>query len=411
MKKYILLSVGVLMVLGSFAQNKNFTYKFYGQIRTDLYYNSRANEETVDGLFYMYPKDIKEDADGKDLNATANGSFYTLYTRAGLDVTGPMLGKAKTSAKIEVDFRGSGTSYSMIRLRHAYLSLDWKKSGLLLGQAWHPLYGDVAPQILNLATGAPFQPFSRAPQIRYQYKVSDVRLTAAAIWQSQYLSAGPVGKSQNYIKNSCVPEFYVGADYKKNGWLIGAGVELLSLKPRTESVMKDANGNDNTYKVDERITTLSYEVHLKYTDKDWFVAAKSLLSSNLTHTSMLGGYGIKEVDQRTGEQEYTPIRNSSTWVNVVYGQKWKPGVFLGYIKNLGTKDALVSKSLYGTGTDVDQVVTGGAELTYNLPHWKFGLEYTLCSAWYGDLNVSNGKITDTHSVRNNRVVATAIFMF
>ena len=115
--------------------------------------------------------------------------------------------------------------------------------------------------------------------------------------------------------------------------------------------------------------------------------------------------------ERTGEQEYTPIRNSSTWVNVVYGQKWKPGVFLGYIKNLGTKDALVSKSLYGTGTDVDQVVTGGAELTYNLPHWKFGLEYTLCSAWYGDLNVSNGKITDTHSVRNNRVVATAIFMF
>ena len=205
MKKYILLSVGVLMVLGCFAQNKNFTYKFYGQIRTDLYYNSRANEETVDGLFYMYPKDIKEDADGKDLNATANGSFYTLYTRAGLDVTGPMLGKAKTSAKIEVDFRGSGTSYSMIRLRHAYLSLDWKKSGLLLGQAWHPLYGDVAPQILNLATGAPFQPFSRAPQIRYQYKVSDVRLTAAAIWQSQYLSAGPAGKSQNYIKNSCVP--------------------------------------------------------------------------------------------------------------------------------------------------------------------------------------------------------------
>ena len=31
--------------------------KFYGQIRTDFYYNSRANEETVDGLFYMYPKD------------------------------------------------------------------------------------------------------------------------------------------------------------------------------------------------------------------------------------------------------------------------------------------------------------------------------------------------------------------
>ena len=67
------------MAVSSFAQKKDFSYKFYGQIRTDLYYNSRANEETVDGLFYMYPKDEVLDENGKDLNATANGSFYTLY--------------------------------------------------------------------------------------------------------------------------------------------------------------------------------------------------------------------------------------------------------------------------------------------------------------------------------------------
>ena len=30
-------------------------------------------------FFYMYPKDKIYDTDGKDLNATANGSFYTLY--------------------------------------------------------------------------------------------------------------------------------------------------------------------------------------------------------------------------------------------------------------------------------------------------------------------------------------------
>ena len=49
------------MAAGSFAQNKDFKFKFYGQIRTDFYYNSRANEETVDGLFYMYPKDKVRD--------------------------------------------------------------------------------------------------------------------------------------------------------------------------------------------------------------------------------------------------------------------------------------------------------------------------------------------------------------
>lgn len=95
MRKYLFLFTFLLLSAKSFAQDKDFNYKFYGQIRTDFYYNSRANEETVDGLFYMYPKDKVYDATGKDLNATANGSFYTLYTRLGIDVQGPKLGRAK----------------------------------------------------------------------------------------------------------------------------------------------------------------------------------------------------------------------------------------------------------------------------------------------------------------------------
>ena len=226
--------------------------------------------------------------------------------------------------------------------------------------------------------GAPFQPFSRAPQIRYRYTEKNFQLTGAAIWQSQYLSQGPAGKSQEYIKKSCIPEIYIGADYKNGGLLAGVGIEMLSLKPRTEATGE----NNKKFQVDERITTLSYEAHVKYTNKDWFVGAKSVLGSNLTQASGLGGFGVKSVNERTGEQKYTPIRFSSSWLNVVYGQKWKPGVF-----------------------------TAGAELTYNVPHWKFGLEYTLSSAWYGSLNTSSGKIKDTHAVCNNRIVAVAMFMF
>lgn len=407
MKKYILLSLCLMAASGSFAQTKDFKFKFYGQVRTDLYYNSRANQETVDGLFYMYPKDRNRDPDGNDLNSTPNGNFYTLYSRLGVDVAGPQLGNAKTSAKVEMDFRGTSTSYSVVRLRHAYFNLDWGKSALLLGQTWHPLFGDVSPQILNLSVGAPFQPFSRAPQIRYRYTNRSFQFTGAAVWQSQYLSQGPVGKSQEYIKKGCIPEVYIGANYKGGGWLAGAGIEMLSLKPRTEATGE----NGKSYKVNERITTLSYEAHVKYTDKNWFVGAKSVLGSNLTQASGLGGFGIKSVDERTGKQKYTPIRFSSSWLNVVYGQKWKPGVFVGYAKNLGTSDALVSEKLYGTGTNLDQLMTAGAELTYNVPHWKFGLEYMLSSAWYGSLKQSNGKITDTHAVCNNRIVAVAMFMF
>ena len=99
-----------------FAQNKDFKFKFYGQIRTDFYYNSRANEETVDGLFYMYPKDKVRDEDGNDLNSTPNSNFLYLVFTLGRRCGRSKLGTAKTSAKVEIDFRGTGTSYSVIRL-------------------------------------------------------------------------------------------------------------------------------------------------------------------------------------------------------------------------------------------------------------------------------------------------------
>ena len=103
---------------------------------------------------------------------------------------------------------------------------------------------------------------------------------------------------------------------------------MISLVPRTQSSV-----GDKVYKVNERITSVSGEVHVKYTTPMWYFAAKSTLASNLTQTSMLGGYGVCNVDTITGKQYYTPIRTSSSWINVVWGKKWKVGVFGGYMKN------------------------------------------------------------------------------
>lgn len=412
-KKYLLLAALVGMSAGAMAQKKGFSYKFYGQVRADLFYNTRTNSETVDGLFYMYPLDKLPDADGNDLNDQGNGNLYALYSRVGVDVAGPMLGKARTSAKVEVDFRGSGTSYSLFRLRHAYFNLDWGTSALLVGQTWHPLYGDVAPEILNLNMGAPFQPFSRAPQVRYRFTRKHFQLTASAIWQSQYLSVGPASdkagetstsKSQNFIKNSCVPEFYVGMDYRRPELIAGAGVHVSSIRPRTKSVV----GSD-TYKVDERVTGVSAEAHLKYTHERFLLSAKSVLGTNLTQTSTVGGYGITSVDPRTGEQTYTPLRTSATWLNVAYGKTWRPALFFGYLKNLGASTEV--SDVLGTGINLDQLLNATAELTYNRGNWKLGAEYSLCNAWYGDEFSAKAKALSSHTVMNHRVVMTAIYQF
>ena len=424
MKKTGLFLAFALLAAGTAsAQKKHFDYKFYGQIRTDLFYNSRSNSETVDGLFYMYPKDEMKDPNGEDLNGAPNGNFYTLYTRLGVDVKGPKLGHGiRPSAKVEVDFRGSGTSYSMIRVRHAYFNLDFKKhSSLLVGQTWHPLYGDVAPDIMNLNMGAPYQPFSRAPQARYRFHQKNFQLTAAAIWQSQYLAVGPadnevgtVGtkKSQDFLKNGLTPEFYLGLDYKTPHLLAGVGVEMMSMTPRTTSdITKENSAGDTyseTYRVHERITSLSYEAHVKYQKESFLLAAKSVLGSNLTQTSTVGGYGITATDPVTGEQEYTPLKTSHTWVNVMYGKKLRGGLFGGYLKNLGATEKV--NGLIGAGLDLDQLATATAEISYNLPNWKFGVEYSYCNAWYGS-NDEKGKVVDTHRVDNHRIVAVALFQF
>ena len=418
MKKIALSLMAALVAVGGMAQinlGKDVSLKIYGHVRTDFFYNSRANVESVDGLFYSYPKDEKLDPNGEDLNGSASSNMYAVYSRMGFDFAGPMIGKAKTSAKIEFDFRGNGNdNLSALRLRHAYFNFDWGKSKVLVGQTSHPFFGDVSPQILNLNTGSPFQPFGRAPQIRYRYNSGALQLQAAAVWQSQFKSHGPsatdgTGNSriQAPHKNANVPELALGIDYKANGWIVGVGVDMLSIVPRVTSF--DENKKP-LYKVDERLTTVSYEAHLKYQKDKWFVAAKSVLGSNFTHTSMLGGYGIKAQDKETGEREYTPFRNSSNWINVVYGKKWKPGIFLGYIKNLGTADDMVSTTYYGTGTNIDKLMTGTFELTYNVPHWKIGAEYNYTEAYYGTTQ-KDGKVKDTHSVGNNRLVLSATYSF
>lgn len=412
MKKCSFLSLGIFMAASCFARTKDTVCTFYGQVRADYFYNSRANVEMVDGLFYLYPKGRVEGTSGGDLNAVPNSGLYLLYSRLGVDVKGPDMGAFRTSAKVEADFRGSGGAFSVLRLRHAYFELHRKRSAWLVGQTWHPLFGDVSPRIQNLGTGAPFQPFSRAPQIRYRYTATHWQMTAAAVWQSQFLSKGidvadasQSVRSQEYLKRSGIPEIYLGADYMSPRFMAGAGMELLSIRPRMA-------GGGNARQGKERITTLSYEAHARYTSPRWFIAAKSVLGANLTQVSSLGGFGIKAVDPLDGKQEYTPLRFLSTWMNAVHGRKWKKGIFAGYARNLGTDEAILDGTvLYGTGTDIAHLATLGFECSYNLPQWRFGLEYTWSRAQYEAGTPATGKTVDAHAVSNHRAVAAAVFLF
>lgn len=413
MRKITLLCLSLLAISSSFAQKKDFSYNFYGFVRGDLFYNSRANVEGVNGTFFLYPMDIEEDTQGEDLNAVANGSFYTFTTRLGLDIQGPNLGSARTAVKIETDFGGFGASPTMLRIRQAYVALNWEKDQLLIGQTWHPLFGEVSPDILNLSSGAPFNPFNRSPMIRYQHQFGQLKLTAATVWQLQSLSSGPNGASAEYIKNSMVPEIYVGLDWKTdNGWQAGINANLVSLKPYSRDQIYDPSTMTfSTYKIDGRMTALTYGAYVRYAEQNFSFAAKSFLASGIDNSSVLGGYGMSKMDTANGEYEYSPFRHSLSWMNLTVGSTWKGGLFLAYAKNLGTSDELTSPLVYGKGLNIDQLYSVNPNFSYNKGNWKIGIEYCLRTAYYGTIDLKDGQVRDTHSVTNHRLLGLLVYNF
>lgn len=407
---YALLLATILLpttLLANEESNKKFD--FYGFIRTDLFYNSRDNVAGFNEIFYLYPMDVELDAAGNDLNGDSTSGIFAFITRLGVNLNPHKIGSASVSGKVEVDFGGYGSFNMLLRLRHAYFDVAWESGhSLIFGQTWHPLFGNVMPYMNNVSTGAPYQPFSRAPQIRYTYKNGGLELLAAAMCQIQYNSSGPNGTSNEYQLNSSIPEVYIGGNYYADKMQFGGGINILTIAPRTTSTI-----GDQTYSVDETMTSVSGEVHLRYTNNKFHIGAKTIYASALDHMAMLGGYGVTSIDSTNGEQQYAPLHNSTTWVNITYGKKWKPSLFVGYTKNLGSSEALISTDkIYGRGLDIDQLLGINAGFTYNPSSaLSFGLEYSPTVAWYGDINLSSGRVYNTHDITNHRVVGTATYYF
>nr|MCR5351717.1 VCBS domain-containing protein [Bacteroidales bacterium] len=258
-----------------------------------------------------------------------------------------------------------------------------------------------------LNTGAPFGPFSRTPQVTMDLSLSDeLTLTAAAIWQMQYVSAGPDGASANYIKYAGTPEAYLGLTFKQNGFLVKAGVDLLSIKPRHD------NG---VVKVSDRITTVSPFLYAQYSKGLFAVKAKTIFAQAGEHMNLNGGYGVSAINA-DGSWEYTPTRNSSTWVSLSYGKKAQVVLFGGYVQNFGTTEDLIGPLYFSKNSfsNMNRMYRIAPEFIYNLGKVAFGVEYELTSVQYGtsaDMGKRGLATKNLHWVSNNRIQLMAKYTF
>lgn len=426
-------------------------YKIYGFVRNYFAYDSR---ECIDGTgdLYMYmPKDHAwnrpEDATGvydvprEDLNALNSFRFLSLTTRVGLDITGYRWRGTEFGGKIEADFyaglnKREGENHALtgtaqLRLRQAYMTVAWDslhmgkdlaRVQLLMGQAWHPMAADLCDAIA-LNSGAPFGPFSRTPQVKMDARLGHwITLTGAALWQMQYVSMGPDGASAEYIAYSMTPEAYLGVSLHHKGLLIRAGADVLSICPRHIGEVTDPAGQKRQVRVSDRITTASPFLYLQYKTAHFSVKAKTIFAEAGEHLNLNGGYGVRAV-KADGSWDYTPTRNSSTWVSLIYGgelgnKSRLEGILVGgYVRNFGTKDPLVDADndgqldLYFSKNSFDNMNRMwrlSPTLLWTVGKFQLGCEYEITSVQYGDKSLARNAANalydqGLHWVTNHRV--------
>ena len=411
-------------------------FKLYGFIRNYFAFDSRESVSGTGDLFYYLPKDVKMNEDGtEDLNATSSFRFLALTSRLGVDVSGYSINNVHFGAKIEGDFYAglsnssntnagvyfpgnakiSGTATA--RLRQAFATITWKELGkeqqnsvgLKIGQAWHPMAAD-HPHLFSLEVGAPFGPFSRTPLAQMDANLGEHWvLSAAAIWQMQYQSTGPIGGSALYMKYGKTPEMYAALAYKSKGFLLRAGVDMVSIKPR---VLGQLDGN--TVKVSDRKTSVLGYVFTQYSYKKFAVKAKTTFGQGGEHMNLMSGYA-KIGENSDGSWDYASLRNSSSWLSMSYGKKWQGVLFLGYVKNLGLAEAasapLAKADVYFCGngfSNINQMYRINPQIIYNIGKLNVGLEYQLTNVQYGEYD--GGKLNEyglatknLHWVCNHRV--------
>jgi hypothetical protein len=128
-------------------------FKLYGFVRLDVIFDSQQPNNAQTILFIKSP-------DPRTGNDNGDFAMHPRLTRFGIDYSGPRiakLGDAKLTGKLETDFQNGGTeSRQIIRVRHAYLRLDWTNASILAGQTWDivsPLFPTVNADTLQWNAG------------------------------------------------------------------------------------------------------------------------------------------------------------------------------------------------------------------------------------------------------------------
>ena len=388
-----------------------FGIAFSGFVKTDIIFDSRQTTSLREGHFLLFPKPVILDPAGKDINAGPVFNILSIQTRLVGKVTGPDALGARTSGLIEGEFFGTADGDTNgFRLRHAFVKLEWKRTELLVGQFWHAMFiTDCYPDVVSFDTGAPFQPFARAPQVRLTRTFGRLSLIATALSQRDFASSGPEGTSSVYLRNASIPELNVKAQVLSRNprtgleTLFGIGADYMKIAPRRVT--------DAGYRTGETVGSTAVMAYGKVRTRGWTLKAEGVYGQNLSHLTMIGGYGVERVvDPLLMTRDYAPLETLSLWAEAqTNGPRWQAGVFGAYARNLGAARTLAGP-IYGRGTDIRDLYRIAPRILFNSGALRLAAEVEATSAAFGAPD-ARGVVGGATRATNLRLLLATYYFF
>ena len=369
MKKAIVF-VGVFGILGVFEvlrAQSSFSLDWHGFVNPHYYADSRSVVGGREDMMLFFPKPIVKDSLGNDLNDGWQADMLAITARLGLTIKGPDIWGAKTKAYIEGDFTGStNATINDLRLRHAYIDLNWEHHRLLAGQYWYAMViHEIMPMTNPLNMGSPFHCYARQPQVRYEYHLDAFEAVAVAQWQldniSQGLLNGVPTSSTLFARHSMIPELNFQLRYNTGNLFFGAAVNVKTIQPMVQTVATAVQPSQKKH------SSLTYSVFGKVNLGEVTLKAQTLLNNSLYEGCSLGGYLM------LADGSFEDWHFNTVWLDIERNSgHWRPGLFMGFAKNLDYGNTNFVHC-FGRGHDMEYLWRIQPRLTYTT---EKGLSFT-----------------------------------
>jgi hypothetical protein len=359
------------------------TFDVSGFVKSSYLYDTRQVVAARDLDFLLWPQPNVEPEDDQTTRKNNLGAFQ-LFSRVGLDVGGfetTVLG-AEVRGYLEADFFGPGTvdaaQENLFRLRRGFAEMNWTNRSVLFGLEWSPLFTLAAyPHTVATEAGTPFNPFARQPMIKLTLKPGPLRFIGAVAWQfdafrsDDFLGTGGIDQQQL----ASLPGLHGQVQYTQGALTVGGGGHLKALRPVPTG---------------DRIFTGAALGYLAYDGETWALRTKGVFGGDLhdhVKTSGIVYDPARDPEGAFASEAFQALNSFSAWVEIERKGRLAPGLFAGFLTNLGAFDSVSSPAAVtatGRGTNIAALWGVSPRLVFNLTPMRFALELQVTRAAFAD---------------------------